>query len=354
MKTYCRGLSIGRPEVERAYEAWLAAPAGHKNAFRVPREHGSADRLIDELADEIRGRRLTLKPINRHEQVEPTNGKVRLIGVLSVKQQLLDYVIVTCAAPLLRAKVGYYQVSGVPGKGGRFAVEAVERWVRDGSCSCFVKSDIRKCYPSTDPALVLGLYRRYLGSADLMYCIETALSTYDTGGMEIGSYLSQRSMAFALSFAYHHVEGLHRERRGRLLPMVEHQVWQADDMVLFSRSKRDARVAMRSLERYLSDELGLSLKPWKVCLIGEDEPVDICGAVIRPSHTEVRSGTFLRGRRAMRGYDRKPTLDRARRVCSYYGIFSRADCEGFMRREDGHAIARRAARDVSRHDRGIP
>ena len=136
--------------------------------------------------------------------------------------------------------------------------------------------------------------------------------------------------------------------------MVVHQVWQADDMVLFSRSKRDARVAMRSLERYLSEHLGLQLKPWKVCLIGEDEPVDICGAVIRPSHTEVRSGTFLRGRRAIRAYDRRPTIEGARRVCSYHGIFSSADCEGFMRREGAHAIAKRAARDVSRHDRGIP
>lgn len=351
MKTYCKGLRIGRPEVERAYEAWLEAPSGRKNSWRVVREHGSAAALIDELVSEIQGRRLAFAPIRRYVRKEPTNGKERFIGVLSVKQQVTDYIIVTCAMPLLSAKVGYYQVSGIKGKGGRFATESVRRWVSDGSCAWFAKSDIRKCYPSTRPADVLELYRRYLGSDDLVYCIEAAFSTYATGGMEIGSFLSQRSMAFALSFAYHHVEGLFRERRGKRLPMVVHQIWQADDMVLFSRSKRDVKAAMRSLEAFLADGLGLTLKGWKPCRVGEDEPVDICGSVSRPSHVEIRDRTFLRGRRAFRSFARAPTLASARRVCSYYGIFKNADCADLMRREHMHSLAARARRMVSENDR---
>lgn len=352
MKTYCRGLAIGRPEVERAYSAWVEAPAGHKNAWRVEREHGGADRLIGELVDEIRGRRLSLRPIHRYKQIEPTNGKVRRIGVLSVKQQVLDYIIVTCAAPLLEAKVGYYQVSGVPGKGGSFAVEAVQRWLRDGSCSYFAKSDIVKCYPSASPEQMAGIYRGLIGSADLMYCIERNFATYDAG-MEVGSYLAQRSMALMLSYAYHHVEALSKSRRGRSRPLVAHQIWQADDMVLFSTSKRDLKAAMRSMGRFLEDGYGLRIKPWKVCRVGEDEPVDICGCAIRPSHVEVRAKTFLRARRAFRSFDRRPTLDGARRVCSYYGLFLHADCHGVMRREGMPAIAARARRMVSEHDRKV-
>ena len=154
--------------------------------------------------------------------------------------------------------------------------------------------------------------------------------------MEIGSFLSQRSMAFALSFAYHHVEGLFRQRRDKRLPMVVHQVWQADDMVLFSRSKRDVKAAMRSLEAFLAGGLGLELKGWKPCRVGEDEPVDICGSVSRPSHVEIRDRTFLRGRRAFRSFARAPTL---------------ADCADLMRREHMHSLAARARRMVSENDR---
>lgn len=349
MKTYCKGLVIGEAEVALAYRAWLDAPSGRRNSWRVAREHGSADALIREIADEIRGRRLSLRPIHRYVRREPTNGKERVIGVLSVKQQVLDYVIVTCLRPMLDAKVGHYQVSGVKGKGGRLAVRSVERWVRDGSCAYFVKSDVRRCYPSMRTGMVRDLFARYVGSEDLMYCIDAVLATYD-GGLEIGSYFSQRAAAFVLSFAYHMVEGLHRERRGRSLPLVAHQIWQADDMVLFSRSKRDAWQAMRCLERYLGG-MGLELKPWKVCRVGEGEPVDICGAVMRPSHTEIRDRTFLRGRRAFRSFERRPTLENARRVCSYYGIFMGADCEGLMREERMYAIARRARRLISKHER---
>lgn len=135
--------------------------------------------------------------------------------------------------------------------------------------------------------------------------------------------------------------------------MVVHQIWQADDMVLFSRSKRDVKAAMRSLEAFLADGLGLTLKGWKPCRVGEDEPVDICGSVSRPSHVEIRDRTFLRGRRAFRSFARRPTLAGARRVCSYYGVFGHADCCGLMQRENMLYLAAKARKMISDHDRGI-
>lgn len=80
---------MDRAHIARAYDEWSHAKAGHKNAWRVPKEHGSVDALIDELVREIDGRCLTLRPIKRYEHKEPTNGKIRTIGVESVKQQVL-------------------------------------------------------------------------------------------------------------------------------------------------------------------------------------------------------------------------------------------------------------------------
>ena len=108
MKTYCRGLTIDRAIVEEAYREWLEAPAGKKNGWRVAREYGGADALIDEVADEIRGRRLSFRPIHRYDHVEHTNGKVRTIGVASIKQQLVDYVVVHCCEEFLSARAGHY------------------------------------------------------------------------------------------------------------------------------------------------------------------------------------------------------------------------------------------------------
>lgn len=100
-----------------AYESWLDSKAGKKNAWRVPQEHGSASALIQEIVREVETRSLTFRPIKRYRHREPTNGKLRIIGVESVKQQVCDYVAVTAMSRLLDAKVGFWQVSSVPGKG---------------------------------------------------------------------------------------------------------------------------------------------------------------------------------------------------------------------------------------------
>lgn len=348
MKTYCRGLAIDRRVVEEAYREWCEAPAGKKNSWRVEREHGSASNLIDEVTREIAERRLAFEPIHRYKRVEPTNGKVRVIGISSVKQQLVDYVVVHCCADLLNARVGHYQASSVKGKGATFTMRTIRKWVARGDSRFFVKMDVRKCYPSTKHDVVLGIFRRYVASPDVIYCVESLLSTYTSGGLEIGSYFSLRAEQLVLSFAYHHVEGLHKERRGKKRALVTHQLWYMDDVLLMSNDKRDLRAAARSLERYMRDELGLDLKPWKICRVGEDEPIDMAGYVVRPSHVEVRAGTFLRGMRAFRRFSRKPCLRRARRVTSYMGYFKYADCEGLIRRNDMHATMRAARRYVSR------
>lgn len=352
MRTYCRGLAIDREIVAEAYREWCEAPAGKKNVWRVAREYGSAAKLIDEVAEEIAARTLSFKPIHRYEHFEPTSGKTRTIGISSVKQQLVDYVVVHCCADLLRARAGYYQASSVKGKGATFAMRTIKRWVSGGGPRFFAKLDVRKCYPSTRHDVVLGIFRKYVASADVLYCVESLLATYAGGGLEIGSYFSLRAEQLVLSFAYHHVEGLHKERRGKKRALVAHQLWYMDDALLMSNDKRDLKAAIRSLERYMAEELGLTLKPWKICRVGEDEPIDMAGYVVRPSHVEVRAGTFLRGMRAFRRFARKPGLKRARRVTSYMGYFKHADCQRLMEDNDMHATMRAARRYVSRSAHG--
>lgn len=374
MKTYCKGLVVDVSIVWKAYCTWLEAPAGRKNKWRVRDEYGSDSALVREIVYEIKHRTLTLRPIHRYTSKERSNGKVRLIGVESIKQQIVDYIIVLCLNPMLSAKVGYYQVAGVRGKGSLFASQKVFKWLNDGTCRYHVKSDITKCYLSTDIEMVYDKLSKYVGSKDIMYLIRVVFDTYrasenDVGqqmcdddcscdnsgdvktGLEIGSYFSMRIMAFILSFAYHYVESLHKTRRDKKISLVSHQLWQMDDIVLFSRSKKDLKMAMRKLERYLRNELGLRIKPWKICEVSEEEPVDICGYKIRPSHIELREGTFLRGRRAIIAFNKRKTLYNAYRVVSYYGLFVHSDCKDFIKKTRMNHVAYEARRVISKESR---
>lgn len=329
VKTYCKHTRIDETLVREAYQRWLRSRSGKRNGWRVEQEHGSAQALINEIAYEVSERRLRLRAISRHRYVEPTNGKVRTIGVESVKQQVLDYAIVIAIEPMLSAKVGFWQVGGIPGKGQLMAAHALRRWSQDGGY--WVHVDVAKCYPSISCDLVRGIVQRYVRSGDVTYALDAVLDTYD-GGLEIGSYLSLRLSQLVLSFAYHHVEGLRKARRGTYRSLVSQQVWYADDAILMSRDKRDLRSAVRALERYMRDELGLRIHPWKVCRVGDEEPIDLAGFVVRPRRTTVRPSVFLRARRSVRRFERTPTERRARQVTSYWGWLSNADCDGFVRR----------------------
>ena len=348
MKSYCKGLRIDGALISRAYESWLEAPAGKKNAWRVSDEHGSAEALMAEIEGEIATRTLALRPIKRYRHREPTNGKLRIIGVESVKQQLCDYVAIEALGGLLRAKVGFWQVSSVKGKGQLMAARAVSRWVQEGGY--YVHLDVRKCYPSIKADVVMRTLRRYVRSPDVLYLCEALMATYG-GGLEIGSYFSLRMAQLVLSFGYHAVEGMGKRRRGAWRTLVSHQLWYADDVYLFGQDKRDLRCAARQLQGLLLKDFGLHVKAWKVCRVSDQEPVDVVGFTVRSNRVTLRPTLFLRACRAFRKCRRRPTPALSRRVCSYWGWFKNTDSLGVVARNGFDTVFRQARRRVGAAER---
>lgn len=355
MKSYCKGLVITRDIVASAYERWLGGEAGRKNAWRVDAEHGDAGALVDEIAGEIRSRSLATSPARYRTHVEPSNGKVRKIAIESVKQQVLDYVFHDCIEPLLDAKIGFYQTASIEGRGQVWAKRHIERWVPH--CRYFVKTDISKCYPSTSHEVCMKVLRKYVRSDDVLYIAEYILSTYEPG-LNIGSRFSLDMMNLILSFAYHHVEGLRKARRGKGRKLVKHQIWFMDDCLMLGNDKRDLKAAARSMARYVRDEFGLTVKPWKVCKLPERpekgrERVKMCGFYIEPGKTTVADTTFVKARRAFSRMPKAPTLKAARRCCSYYGWLKHSDSHTFMKKNGVWKALRMARQLISEHDRRL-
>ena len=348
-KTYRRHYEITRADVLYALLEWLSGESGQKNGHRIAEEYGSIERLVEEIYVEIRERRLRFRPIRRYLRLEPTNGKVREIGIEEIKQQICDYLVVTLLEEMYDAKIGFYQVAAAKGKGQKLCRKALRRWVRKSRYH--VKGDVRKCYPSTRHDVVLRVYRKLVGSADILYVIERLLETYTKGGLEIGSYFSLKTMQLVLSFGYHHVEGLYKVRRGKRVSLVTHQIWHMDDMLLISASKRDLKMAMRSLQRYLKAEFGLDMKGWKVSKTGDVEPLDLGGWVTREERCTLRSGTFLRGTRSFAGFRKCSSPYNARRCASYWGWFVHGDNSDVMNRRRMGSTFAHARAVVSRDDR---
>ena len=154
-KTYLRKHRMSLTDVLMGHHSWISKESGKKNAHRIRKEHGCLMPFLMKLQYDIKNRCLSFDPIHRYNRVEPTNGKIRLIGVEPAKQQICDHTVTNLLQPLYDAKIGFYQVASVKGKGQRFCKTTLRKWVREGGYH--VKLDVRQCYPSTKHDMVMDL-----------------------------------------------------------------------------------------------------------------------------------------------------------------------------------------------------
>lgn len=348
MKSYCKSLAIDEGMVSDALDDWLRHTSGHKNRWRVEEEFGSAMSLVGEIATEIRERRLKLRPMRSYQHIDGPRGKERTITVESVKQQVCDYLAVHAITPMLNARLGFWQYGSAHVRNNIELAHAVKGWEHDSAY--WVHLDVRKCYQSIGTGMLKRMLHKYIRSSDVRYLLDVLLDMHGWA-LTLGSFLSLRLAQWVLSFGYHYVESLHKERRGKNVALVSHQCWYMDDIWLFSRRKRDLQAAARMLEAFLSREFGLRLHTWQVCTVGNDEPVDVAGYIVRPDRITIRSCAFLRAFRSLRRYRRGPTLKRARSLVSHKGQWTHTDSAGFAARHDALGTVRSAQAYISRHER---
>lgn len=345
MKTYCKGLRVDRELVYEAFLEWRESESGHKNLWRLLEEYGDISTLAGELVYEIETRTLSFKPIVYHDEIE-RNGKVRHIGQESVKQQIADYIALVAMKDFIHAKVGFYQVASVKGKGPLFAAKTVQKWIKQDGLMCYAHGDIRKCYESIQTKTIFDIVLKYIKSKDIIYLIGMILSTYDKG-LGIGSAFSLKLSQVVLSFAYHHVEQWGFSfRRGKRIRTIVHQIWYADDFYLFSKYPTYLKHMMRKLSRFLERNYMLDAKAWKVCWTNS-EPVDIAGYIVRKDRITIRSRIYLRIRRAYMKFNKQPTVKKAKTVCSYWGYLYHTASRKTIERNNYYMTFCKARRMVS-------
>lgn len=352
MKTYCKEVRImGDEHLEFAYSEFSKGNrnrAEFRDFFDTPKHE-----LFSEVRRMVSCRELELPPISYFERTEPTNGKKRLIGRASAKQQFLDYVCVLALDDLFTAKVGYHQCASIRGKGQKHARRYIEKWVRNPQETIYVKIDIKKFYPSVDRTVLFEMLERDVRNDDLVWLIEALVETHRVG-LNIGSYLSQYLANYYLAGAYRYACELFRVRKGRRgnpdkrEKLVDHVLTYMDDWLFVGHDKANLKSAVRKVQKYLEKVLHVVVKPWKLCRV-DCEPIDMVGYVFRRGKTTIRTGIFLRARRAiMRANHAKCiTPHIAARIVSYWGYFKVTATRAFRDKHELGALVAKCCRVIS-------
>lgn len=310
------------------------------------------DYIAEKMYKEIKEHRIHVSPIKYEERYDDVAKKVRKIGISSEKQQCYDYIAVNACKEMFLAKIGHYQCASLKNKGQLFGKTAIETWIRTNpnNCKWIFKCDIKKFYPSVNHDIIKKYLDRDIKNDDVKYLIFSLIDTYDEG-LCIGSYLCQFLANYFLSYAYHYVtEMLYTERRGKRLNLIHHALFYMDDIILLGSNKKSVRMAANKLEKYLKDELGLSLKPTYQLFPLDSRPIDMMGYKIYTYKTSVRRRIFDRANRVFikhKNPKNQITLEDAYKMVSYYGYFKHSCAKKYAKKVKLNKILKTAKEVIS-------
>ena len=321
--------------------------------------------IAKDLYEELNSKTITLKPIEYQYRFDNTSGKMRNIGISSIKQQIFDYIAVNSCKEMFDAKIGKFQCASLVGKGTLYGVKTIEKWIRTNpkECRWAYKCDIRHYYPSINHDILLSLLQRDIKNKDCLYLLDTLISSYKEG-LCIGSYLSQYLANYYLSYAYHYVsEQCFKMRKYRKDPtdsrrvnLVKHVLFYMDDIILIGSSRKDILKAGELLEKYLNTQLDLKLKPNKQLINLKDDYIDMMGYRISKECTTIRRRTFRLARRLWIRYKDKKKfipLSAARRIMSYYGYVKHSNSRRIIKKYNIFSVVNRARKVVKEHDKRV-
>ena len=325
-------------------------PLGSLDPSKV---HAYAVQLVKELEEG----RWQHKPGKRRKII--SSGKEREIEIARLKDHLVQWMAMLTIEDMMIKRMYRYSCGNLPKRGIEDARKNVEKWVRSGDCSHFVKLDIRHFYQTVDlTKLSEQLHRqikdaRFLSVLDQIVFSSAQQETLfeNPHNLAIGYYSSPWFANIYLTPLDRFItESLYKERRGKRIRWVRHFLRYVDDLLLMG-TKSDLKKAIKKIKAFCRDELGIQIKDaWEICPVGELLPpdekgrmklkpgtkqVDIVGYTFTRTTTRVRAGSFLRIRRLARRIRKRLTekgfivLQTAQAMLSRSGWFKHADSKHF-------------------------
>lgn len=285
---------------------------------------------ITQLQTELIENRVTFPKIWYRKKVDGSSGKVRMIGIQNIKQQLYDYIAVEGLSPIWK-RIGEYQYASVKGRGTTKGKEVISHWIRNKKMKYFCKLDAKKCFESIDHEKIMEFLRKRAKNDKLLYLVKTLLNSFEKG-LSIGSYLSQYLCNLYMSILYHEIkENMYKTRRGKRNNIVKKCMIYMDDILLIGTSITGLRSAIkRIIEK--AHEMLLTITVKEGIKNIDDYAIDMLGFKVYRTHTEIRSRVFIRVRRTFKNAKKNLTAVIAKKCISYNGYLNHTDSKRFQKK----------------------
>jgi RNA-directed DNA polymerase len=280
-------------------------PGVDKVVIKTPEARG---RMVDELR--------TYQPWRaqpaRRVYIPKANGKLRPLGIPTVKDRAIQAMVKTALEPEWEAQFESISYGFRPGRSAHDAIEAIWNTANKGNKVRIVDADIRGAFDNIAHTTVLdatahfparGLVKQWLKAGYM----EEKVYHETPAGTPQGGVISP----LLANIALHGMEqaiGVRRNKHGWTQYAKRAVIRYADDFVVFCQTYEDAQKVIEELTTWLA-ERGLELSKEKTRIVHLDEGFDFLGFNIR------RYPTSIKGPKARTPYKVliKPSKDTVRR-----------------------------------------
>ena len=362
MKRYCKNIDIADPKIcekaiQKCFKKKSKKDMKRADIVRCFQRYGTEENMALQMSKEIRAHRLNLPPISWEHRRDKSNGKLRLVGVEDIWQQFYDNLACIGLEDLER-RIGKYQCACLKGRGSKWGKEQIELWLSEGNIRVIHQYDITKNYENTSRENVMAFLRYHIKNDALLWLIDELLKTSQKG-LIIGSVLSVSLNALYISQIYHFIEDdlyrirHHKNGEDERIQLAAHQIFFVDDFAIYCTSFKNAEMADKRIRAY-AEKLGYHLHDYiRKTAVSQKTYQDMMGYRMYSDHTTMRRRNYIKTKRALRNFDRRPTLHNARKVVSFNGFIKSTNSFRFRKKYHAKRIVKRARRYVSRHDKSI-
>lgn len=276
-----------------------------------------------------------------------SKGKWRDLYIPTLRDHIVAHMLIQTSLAAFMRGMHPDCCGSVPGRGIKHIVKRVTHWFQDDKeCRYFVKLDIRKFFDNIDRDILKAKLRQKIKDKYVLEAFDQIIDSAPVA-CPVGYYTSPWFANLYLeSLDWFIAQQLHKERRGKRISFVRHQIRYIDDILLIGTSKSDLKKAVHAISDYLLKNYGLHIKDsWEIKKIGKHELVDgewklkpgtywcdIGGYKFSKDATILRDGIFLHTRRLVRkvykqGY---ATDHQNRSLISQIGWASHCDSMSFI------------------------
>ncbi|MDM8516687.1 RNA-directed DNA polymerase [Desulfobacterales bacterium HSG16] len=272
--------------------AFQKSARGKQEKKEVIQFRKNFDRNIEKLRSQL----LKGEPdIGHYHFFVVRDPKVRTVCAASFPERVLHHGIMNVCEPFLDSYSIYDSYACRKGKGNRKALARAQKFVRQSSW--YLKLDISKYFNSIDHTIMMQLLARRFKDKDLLMLFQKIIDTHHIRpgkGVPIGNLISQHLANFYLGCMDHWIK---EERR------IKAYLRYMDDFILFSKEKSILKKELKEIEKYLKNNLDLTLKndiQLNQCYLG----VPFLGFRVFPCHIRLLPRSKKRFSKKLREYER--------------------------------------------------